>query len=160
MIGQVWYVYCRRDPERMRTRGRYLAMVSVFLWLFVAVPAYAFAQDGVTFTAEQAERGSIVFSASCWGCHGRQLQGGDGPPLVGRDFLIRWSIPTRTLDDLFAQIQVFMPKDLPESLPLESYVDVVAYILEQNGYQVGGTPLTSRSAELRKIRLRAPTPPE
>ena len=91
------------------------------------------------FTAEQANAGRAAFQANCAGCHGADLMG--YPPLAGSAFVGSWG--TRTTRDLFGLIQTTMPTDRPGALPADTYVNIIAFILQSNGRTPGTTPLTA-----------------
>jgi alcohol dehydrogenase (cytochrome c) len=90
------------------------------------------------FTAEQANAGRGAFQTNCAGCHGADLMG--YPPLAGPAFIGSWS--TRNTRDLFGLIQTTMPTDRPGALPADTYVNIIAFILQSNGRTPGTTPLT------------------
>jgi len=90
------------------------------------------------FTADQAAAGRTAFQANCAGCHGADLMG--IPPLAGPSFVGSWG--TRTTRDLFGLVQNTMPTDRPGALPADTYVNIVAFILQSNGRTPGNQPLT------------------
>jgi cytochrome c len=95
------------------------------------------ARDGV-FSAAQAARGKAQYVQNCVVCHGDNL-GGDGgrvPELVGDQFLTNWG-GGKTLDELFARVQFRSPEDSPRSLTDPVYVDIVAFILQENEFPSG-----------------------
>jgi PQQ-dependent dehydrogenase (methanol/ethanol family) len=94
------------------------------------------------FTAEQANAGRSAFQANCAGCHGADLMG--YPPLAGSAFVGSWG--TRTTRDLFGLIQTTMPTDRPGALPADTYVNIVAFILQSNGRTPGTQPLTATTS--------------
>jgi cytochrome c5 len=97
--------------------------------------------DGA-YTAAQAGRGKITYDAKCAGCHKADLSGvaDKGPTLSGDTFLINWE--TETLDRLFTKISETMPpRDLGSGPSDEDAVDLVAFILERNGYPAGSRQL-------------------
>jgi alcohol dehydrogenase (cytochrome c) len=94
------------------------------------------------FTAEQANAGRAAFQANCAGCHGADLMG--YPPLRGSAFVGSWG--TRSTRDLFGLIQTTMPTDRPGALPVDTYVNIVAFILQSNGRTPGTQPLTAATA--------------
>jgi alcohol dehydrogenase (cytochrome c) len=94
------------------------------------------------FTAEQANAGRAAFQANCAGCHGADLMG--YPPLAGPAFVGSWS--TRNTRDLFGLIQTTMPTDRPGALPADTYVNIVAFILQSNGRTPGTQPLTASTS--------------
>src|SRR4030095_13683443 len=89
-------------------------------------------------TAEQANAGRAAFQTNCAGCHGADLMG--YPPLAGSAFVGSWG--TRTTRDLFGLVQNTMPTDRPGALPADTYVNIVAFILQSNGRTPGNQPLT------------------
>ena len=100
----------------------------------IATPSYA---DG--FTAEQAAAGQQSYNSQCAQCHGRQLEGPDAPGLAGQDVMGNWD----TAGGLYDFISVAMPPSAPGQLGEETYVNIVAYIMQFNGAVAGDTPLTT-----------------
>ena len=96
-------------------------------------------QGSGPFTTEQATAGRAAYQANCAACHGADLNG--VPPLAGAAFMGSWS--TRTTRDLLGLIQTTMPTDRPGALPAETYVTIVAYILQANGIAAGSQALTT-----------------
>ena len=97
---------------------------------------------GAPFTADQANAGRGAYQNNCAGCHGADLMG--YPPLAGPGFIGSWS--TRNTRDLFGLIQTTMPSDRPGSLPADTYVNIVAFILQSNGRTPGTQPLTATTS--------------
>ena len=96
--------------------------------------------DG-TFTTGQAVSGWSVYGVQCQECHGPALEGMEAPPLSGVDFLTSWA--GQTTDELFAYLRDEMPPGQAGSLSDQSYVDLVAYLLESNGAVPGERTLTA-----------------
>ena len=48
-----------------------------------------------------------------------------------------------TLESLYSNIKRSMPRNDPGSLTTASYLDIVEYILQQNGFPPGGSSLSS-----------------
>ena len=91
--------------------------------------------DGV-YTEEQAERGGVRYTEPCAGCHAPDLRGNTtSPSLVGMSFTFLWG--ERTLGELFGKIQQLMPTDRPNSLPAQTYRNILAFILRANSYPAG-----------------------
>jgi len=107
------------------------------------------------FTAEQANAGRAAFQTNCSGCHGADLMG--YPPLAGPAFIGSWS--TRNTRDLFGLIQTTMPTDRPGALPADTYVNIIAFILQSNGRTPGTTPLTATTSVVIGGAAPAATPP-
>lgn len=104
------------------------------------------AWDGV-YKSAQAERGSEVFRTTCSGCHAPDLSSGQGPPLRGSVFLGHWV--EDKLDALFAKIRKMPPGE--DTLPESTHLDVLAFLLESNGYPAGRSDLSA--TDLGAIRL-------
>ena len=86
--------------------------------------------DGA-FTTNQAASGWSVYGVQCAECHGLALEGMEAPPLSGVNFLNSWA--GQTTDELLAYLRDEMPPGQAGSLSDQSYVDLVAYLLESNG---------------------------
>ena len=94
------------------------------------------------YTQAQAARGQQAYTASCASCHGADLNGvNDAPPLAGDAFLMAWG--GQRVSDLVAFVQQSMPPSGPGSLPPDTTLDVVAYVLKSIGARNGEQPLTA-----------------
>ena len=113
--------------------------------------------DGI-YTNAQASRGQQAFSRSCAGCHRDDLRGGaEGePPLTGVNFTAEWD--GKTTGALLDLIATNMPKSNPGSLPLETSVDIVSFLLKANGMPAGRTDLPADVQELDQIVFTAQPP--
>lgn len=88
--------------------------------------------DGV-YTKAQAQRGGRTYANICAQCH----EGGepDADPLFGGEFIDRWrEAPLAFLYDFYSKE---MPGDDPGTLGTPVYQDVMAYLLQENGYPAG-----------------------
>ncbi len=91
------------------------------------------------FTAAQAERGRQAYNSHCAVCHGSTMTNGTfGTPLAGPYFESNWH--GRTVRALYDKSRT-MPPASPDLLPAQTYADIVAYILELNGFDPGNTEL-------------------
>jgi len=112
--------------------------------------------DGV-YTAEQADRGKALYAQWCAGCHSADLRGdGTSPSLVEEGFAFQWN--DTSVGELFEQIRKLMPSDRPNSLPPQSYRDIVAFIFQSNTYPAGASELPEDLAALNLIRITAKRP--
>jgi len=110
-----------------------------------------------TFTSAQATAGRAAYQANCAGCHQPDLGGqGDAAPLRGTAFL--QACGARTTKELLSFMQLTMPPQRPGALSPQEYLDIVAFILEQNGAAPGPQAFTA-NAEL-SINAVATTPPD
>jgi hypothetical protein len=93
------------------------------------------------YTSAQAAKGKTDYETSCSGCHGVDLGGGRGRPLQGNGFQTKWDF--QSVNQLFTEVKTRMPRDQPGSLPQDSYLSIIAYILQSNKYPAGDAPLTA-----------------
>src|SRR5688572_9880223 len=103
------------------------------------------------YTAAQAERGATVFQNHCSECHHEDLSGGEGPALVGNSFMVKWEMSS--VERLFHKIRDTMPEVGSGNVTDAQKLDVVAFILQQNGYPAGKTELTDVQSALAAIRM-------
>ncbi len=95
--------------------------------------------DGV-YSAAQAERGAAAYLEFCASCHGEDLRGGsNAPSMVGSSFYFVWN--EKTLFDLFESVRTLMPSEAPNSLPRQTYLEIVAHMLELNRFPAGDAEL-------------------
>ena len=94
--------------------------------------------DGV-YTSEQAVRGKATFEEACIRCHGRDLAGTTAPALRGAQFQQSWG--GGTIEVLFAKIRDTMPPGFGTVLDDRQKLEIVAYILETNGFPAGRAEL-------------------
>lgn len=92
----------------------------------------ATACDGV-YSKDQAQAGQKIFAAQCAQCHGANLRGGFGvASLAGPAFTVLWG--DKTLVSLFDRMKSTMPLNSPGALSDQSYLAVLARILQVNGF--------------------------
>ena len=90
------------------------------------------------YSAAQARRGLLEYARSCEHCHGSSLTGNptdEVPSLVADGFMFHWR--GKTVQELYGRLSKSMPSDAPGSLGAAAYLDLVAYLLEANGYPAG-----------------------
>ena len=99
------------------------------------------------FTEAQAKRGDEAYQASCSTCHGSDLHATnpEAVDLTGPAFRAKWN--GKTLDDRFERIRDRMPPEAPGSLGDESYLDIVAFILQSNDAPPGNQELVPETAK-------------
>jgi mono/diheme cytochrome c family protein len=107
--------------------------------------------DGV-YTEAQAVRGRQVYTRACAVCHLDTLQGDAvSPTLVGPSFFARF--PDATALEMVTAIRGSMPQNAPDSLGDQAYVDLVSYLLRENGSRSGSSELKTDVAELDSITI-------
>jgi cytochrome c5 len=105
------------------------------------------------FTAAQADRGKTAYNTTCAVCHGSTMTNGSyGTPLAGEYFSKKWS--HRSVRTLYDHARTTMPPSRPGFLPAGAYADIVAYILQVNGFKAGDTPLKATGEGLDKMELK------
>jgi mono/diheme cytochrome c family protein len=118
-----------------------------------ASPAKRSVWDGV-YSDAQAKRGRDAYEYSCASCHQPDLSGDPGkdvPALSGEEFMRNWS--HHTVEDLFDLISKRMPQDAPASLRTQTYLDLVAYLLQSNEFPAGEHELPAQSTLLAQIGI-------
>jgi mono/diheme cytochrome c family protein len=102
--------------------------------------------DGV-YTSAQAARGEKAYTASCASCHRDTLEGGaEALSLKGERFIESWR--DDSLEGVFLHMKTRMPRrpaGEPGSLPEQTYVDILTYVLKSNAFPAGNTELTPAS---------------
>lgn len=112
--------------------------------------------DGV-YTAEQAQRGTPIYEQACAECHGSDLAGAEmAPSLAGGEFVWNWN--GLSVGDLFERLRVSMPQGMPGSLSRQEKADVLAFMLQMNGFPAGATELATRTQMMAGIDFLAEQP--
>jgi len=134
---------------------RSLLLLSAAAALVAAAPHLAGAQGAkpALYTADQATAGAAVYSQACAACHGAQLEGVAAPALKGSNFGEMSTAQGLTVDAMLDVIANTMPQSDPGSMKPEEYAAVTAYILQQNGYPAGTTPLAKGAAGLKDAKV-------
>ena len=123
-----------------RTFSHLLLMMSVSATTFSAPQQTSPGKtiwDGI-YSEEQAKRGAAYYAAACAGCHRADLSGYDGA-LIGNKFMNRWR--EDSLEKLFANIKVTMPRNNPGTLSDAVYVDILSFVLSANTTPAGSSEL-------------------
>lgn len=134
-----------RNAPGSLTEQQYLDVVAfVFSKNGVALPQGGLTKDNLqeaalTGRAAQVKAGASVYAQKCQGCHGDKLQGNRAPTLKGADFLAHWD----SVGDLHTKVSKTMPRNAPGTLSAQQYLDVVAFLLDQNKAAGGKNALNS-----------------
>lgn len=99
------------------------------------------------YSRDQAVRGGRQYGQICARCHDpQQIVPGKkpGPILVGEAFLDQWK--DRTIGELSTSIQTTMPSDGSVVLSPEETADLIAYLLQANGFPDGPAVLANDPA--------------
>lgn len=139
----------------------------VMTGVFACGLAVTFAQEraltsvwDLVYSSEQAARGKALYGhQQCKECHGEDLRtpGGAaaGPPLAGEVFMTRWR--GRTVDALAQYVQENMPLGQGGLLTRKESIDLVAHILDTNGFGAGPAELRPDAAGLSAIVIKDKT---
>jgi mono/diheme cytochrome c family protein len=126
--------------------------ISVLLLILSSAPQQKTTLDGV-YTAAQVTRGeAVVLKVGCQKCHGDDLSGGPDEitPLWGEDFIQNWS--GGTLKDLRVKLTE-MPAGAPAKLSPQEYADLLAVLLQINGYPEGKSEVPTEPEALAQIKF-------
>jgi cytochrome c5 len=94
------------------------------------------------YSKAQAARGGATYETLCAACHDPARAATvkkPGPPLVGEKFFAEWQ--DRTLGGLMETTLLTMPNDGSAVLSESETADVIAHILQANGYPDGPADL-------------------
>ncbi|PWU07255.1 MAG: hypothetical protein C5B51_10390 [Terriglobia bacterium] len=112
------------------------------------------AAESGAFSPEQARHGEMLFGDKCAACHGNKLEGGqEAPPLKGEEFWSEWD--QKTARAIYSRIISTMPPDSPGSLEEKEVIDILAFVLRENGLPPG-TRTIEHAGELNEIKLQRP----
>ena len=114
--------------------------------------------DGV-YTDAQATRGAASYNIACANCHRADLTGNNGPALRDQRFVRQFA--GKDLKTFFTKTATTMPRNAPASLGDAVYLDIVAYVLKENGFPAGTHELTTDALDgIRVLPTQAkPLPP-
>lgn len=102
--------------------------------------------DGV-YAADQAARGKGAYDEHCATCHAT----GEAPVLFGGIFMRRWF--EDSLNSVFTKMRTEMPLNSAGSLPEAVYLDILSFVLAENGFPAGPEELTSSPERLAGILI-------
>ena len=106
------------------------------------------------YSSAQAQRGQATYSSTCSRCHQPGLGGADeAPPLAGGAFLSSWD--GQSLGELHLRVRTTMPSDNAGVYTRQQVSDVIAYMLQYNGFPAGTAELPVDATSLEDIRITA-----
>ncbi|MFN7984285.1 MAG: c-type cytochrome [Vicinamibacterales bacterium] len=107
-------------------------------------------KDGL-YSAEQATRGRAAYERACAECHMPDLAGHEyAGALAGYGFQLKWQ--DASVAELYGRIRS-MPLGRPGWLTSQEYLDILAYVLQKNGYPEGQNELTGAVAGQSRPRI-------
>ncbi|MGH7058413.1 MAG: c-type cytochrome [Acetobacteraceae bacterium] len=134
--------------------ARTLALLLAASVLAAVAPTYAATSAGRgVYTIAQAKAGKATFEQTCAICHGSHLQGKVGPALAGKQFLSVSEFQGLTAWFLYNFMSHHMPQNDPGSLSKKQYTDLMAFVLNANGYPAGNTELKPTKKVLQAIKI-------
>ena len=124
--------------------SRAVGMVLAMAWTLAAQEGPTSVQAGV-YSEEQAQRGEQLFSEACLVCHQPEEFAAGG-------YMDGWN--GMNLNDFVEFIRSTMPEDNPGRLKRQEYIDIVAFMLQQNGLPAGETEMVRKV--LKDIQIEGP----
>ena len=91
------------------------------------------------YTTEQAAAGEKLYQAQCAACHGTKLEGGAGPSLKGAMWHQMYG--GARLLTVWGEIKGPMAQDAGTTYTTQQSLDILSYLLQQNGLPSGNQPL-------------------
>ncbi|MDE1923249.1 MAG: c-type cytochrome [Gammaproteobacteria bacterium] len=137
--------------EALRRRGA----LSRLILPYESAEPEAPAGPPALYTEAQATQGALAYAQNCAMCHGPLLDGQEGgysgPALKGADF----ADPSYDfhVSDIFNFVAKLMPAATPGSLNPEQDVEIMAFLLKENGYPAGNQALTYGEASASKVPI-------
>jgi polar amino acid transport system substrate-binding protein len=116
-----------------------LALAACVATIVVAAPSSPTAH----FTADQVSRGRLTYAIQCSLCHGADLGGNYAPALAGSASNIPWLPP----GFVYGYSSVYMPAGNAGGLKQQDYVNITAFLMQQNGRHPDSTPLTVQAIQ-------------
>jgi cytochrome c-type protein NapC len=105
---------------------------------------------GGWYSVDQAAAGAKLFADSCAMCHGAKLEGGGGPALTGVTWQQRFG--GAKLLTVWGEIKGPMAQYAGKTFTTQQSLDILAYLLQQNGLAAGNQPL----ADTRQLSTAIP----
>ena len=117
------------------------------------------------YTLEQAKRGHLLFNTHCLACHSYDTASAERAVELGRGFWLgerrvamnlggRRAHLFPTVYHFYRRIRDSMPAWGADSVGINDKVDIVAFLLQQNGFSSGKFPLSSDVVAMKTMRLR------
>ena len=132
------------NDSRVRVHSRLFTLV---LSCALGVLSAQTARSPGRYTARQAAAGRVAYEAYCASCHLADLAGrNEAPQLAGNNFMRVWG--PRTISDLLGYMQRLRCPGNRGALGQDTYINIVAFLLEANGAIPGDEPITLATAPL------------
>jgi len=106
------------------------------------------------FTQAQAAAGKAAYERNCASCHGARVDDGSAPALRGAAFLGKYG--GKPAADLFNFVSTKMPQGSPGNLSGAECAQIIAYVLQENGFATGRKEFAADAAALVSVTIPAP----
>ncbi len=106
-----------------------------------------------SFTPGQAVAGAHEYAEHCARCHGTNLEGALGSPLRGESFTTLGTQSGLSIGSFFRFMITETPVGAGGSLSNRQYVEILAFVLHENGYRAGTRALTFEAALRSEARI-------
>jgi cytochrome c5 len=103
------------------------------------------------YSDAQATRGKAAYVAVCLRCHAPDLTGVTAPALTGDRFM--QSFGGEPIDRLFLKVRDTMPPSFGTVIDDQTKLDIVSYILQNNGFPAGAADLTLSGTDLATAQI-------
>ncbi|WP_206951985.1 c-type cytochrome [Trinickia acidisoli] len=107
-----------------------------------------------SFDRAQVLHGKRLYASNCAKCHGADMQGITAPALSGAAFAPAANAHL-TIGGVYGYMSTNMPADRPGKLKDGEYADIMAFLLNANGYGPGSTKMTADIAKGSTALLNA-----
>jgi cytochrome c5 len=130
--------------------------------LLAAVGSDVRAQNGLktvetgVYSDVQALRGAAAYDQTCGRCHRQDLGGADGPAL--KDDRFNRNFAGKDLKTLYTRMSTTMPRGAPGSISEGAYLDILAYVLRENGFPAGAGELSVDALDGVEVLPTRPKP--
>jgi len=138
----------------MRRLASCAGLAALVLALPAAAADLAETTAGGVYAPAQAEHGLEIYADHCVACHAEGMKGGPGaPPLIGASFKAGWE--GETVGSLLDYLRTTMPTGQAGALKDQEYADVLAAVLQANGYppSSNGGEIATDPAALENVTI-------
>jgi polar amino acid transport system substrate-binding protein len=135
----------RHARDAIRPQGGFIKVADAVGSSVAAAPSFDHAQ---------ALHGKRLYASHCAKCHGADMQGITAPALSGAAFAPA-SNAHLTIGGVYAYMATNMPADRPGKLKDQEYADLMAFLLNANGYAPSGAKMTADSVKASTAPLNA-----
>jgi len=140
----------------MRKAGLILAVAVIAAFGTFARAQGSKTVDAGVYSDVQATRGAAAYDQICGRCHRADLGGADGPALKEDRF--NRNFAGKDLRTLYGRMSTTMPRGAPGSLSEGAYLDILAYVLRENGFPAGSHELSVDALEGVQVLPTRPKP--